>query len=73
VSFPEIFQAAGGGTVGLLATLLVLVVSAYYWDLKAQNRDLKAENKEMRATLSRLTDILESWTPDSQKKRLRQS
>jgi hypothetical protein len=81
----EIFDALGGGMLGLLAVtvfalgvLLLRAKDAQISDLKAENGDLKAERKEDRITLKNLTsaverqsDVIEAWTPESQRRRLR--
>ena len=62
--------AFGGGPLGAIFVLLAIVVVAFYWNLLGQIKDRRTENAELRAALSRLTDVVESWTPEAQKRRL---
>jgi Tfp pilus assembly protein PilO len=71
VSIPEIFQALGGGLVGLLGVAVVVLAMTIYLDQRAQIKELKADNKELRSTLDRLTNAFEAWSPAEQVKSLR--
>lgn len=71
MSIQDVFQALGGGLVGLLGVAVVVLSVTIYWDLKTQIREQKADNKELRTTLGRLTDVVESWSPEKQKTSLR--
>lgn len=69
--FEWVSNSLGGGLIGLFGVVIVVMALAMYFDLKAQVKEQKADNKELRSTLSRLTDVVESWTPDEQRKRLK--
>lgn len=68
----EVYDGLGGGLVGLLGVAVMVLASFLYWELKGQIRDLRGGNKELRDAVNRLADVIETWTPDGQRKRLRQ-
>ena len=68
----EVFEALGGGVVGLLGVAVLALASLLFWELKGQIRELRDGNKELREAVNRLADVIESWTPDGQRRRLRQ-
>lgn len=68
----EVFEALGGGLVGLLGVVVMVLASFLYWELKGQIKELREGNKELRDAVNRLADVIESWTPDGQRRRLRQ-
>ena len=68
----EVFDALGGGLVGLLGVVIMLLASLLFWELKGQIKELRDGNKELREAVNRLADVIESWTPDGQRRRLRQ-
>lgn len=68
----EIFDALGGGLVGLLGLAVFGLASLLFWELKGQIKELRDGNKELRDAVNRLADVIESWTPDGQRRRLRQ-
>lgn len=68
----EVFEALGGGVVGLLGVTVLALGTMLYREIKGQNSDLKVANKELREAVNRLADVVEAWTPDGQRRRLRQ-
>jgi hypothetical protein len=81
VPYSDIFQAAGGGLIGLLVVAIVALFSLLLWAMRARCADkdvvieaLRAELKEARAdnrnltiALDRLSDLVQSWTPNEQR------
>ena len=63
-------SAFGGGPTGVLVVLLAVITVAFYANLLAQIKEQRAENGALRATLERLTDVIESWTPDNQRRKV---
>lgn len=71
MSIADVFQAFGGGLVGLLGVAVVVLAMTIYLDQKAQIKELKVDNKATLAALERLTDVVESWMPAAQKTSVR--
>lgn len=68
----EVYESLGGGMVGLLGAAVLILASLLFWELKGQIKELRDGNKELREAVNRLADVIESWTPDGQRRRLRQ-
>ncbi len=71
MSAKEVFDALGGGMVGVLGAALFAVCGLLFWELKGQIKELRDANKELRDAVTRLADVIESWTPETQRRRLR--
>lgn len=67
----EVFQALGGGLTGVLGAVVVVVSGLLFWELKSQIKELREANKELRRELTRVADVVETWTPEQQRRRLR--
>lgn len=63
----------GGGLTGLLGALVVFLAVTIFVMQRSRISELKEENKELRTTLTRLTDVVEAWTPSEQRKRIGRS
>ena len=69
--FDWLFNAVGGGPLGIVLVILSVVSVTFYLNLIGQIKERREENKELRAALGRLTDVVESWTPDEQRRRIK--
>lgn len=65
------FQSVGGGLAGIFLVLLILVITGWYRDLRGQITEYRSANKELRDAITRLTDTVESWQPEQQRRRLK--
>ena len=63
-------SAFGGGPTGVFVVLLAVITTTFYLNLLAQIAERRAENASLRATLERLTDVIESWMPEQQRRKV---
>jgi hypothetical protein len=71
VPFEWVFDALGGGPAAFWTAIAFFLAVTIYWGQRSRISELQAENKEMRSALTRLTDVVESWMPEAQGKKLR--
>ncbi len=71
MQYEWVFNALGGGPAAFWTAISVFLSVTIYWGQRTRITELQAENKEMRAALTRLTDVVESWTPEAQGRKLR--
>lgn len=80
MSIVDVFQALGGGLVGLLGVVVVLLFTGWWREKGARladrdqaiaERDATIKHKdeqlkELTAAINRQSDVIASWTPASQ-------
>jgi hypothetical protein len=80
VPISDVFQALGGGVVGLLGVAVVLLFAGWWREKTARLADRDkaiaerdatikeqaAQIKELTAAVSRQSGVIEAWTPGSQ-------
>lgn len=78
MTIQDVFQALGGGLVGLLGVAVVVlatfIVRLYETRLREHKDTIATLNqqiKDLTSAINRQSDAIESWTPTEQRRRLR--
>ncbi len=83
--YGDVFEALGGGLVGLLGVVVVLLSIGLIrlvfmifgqYEARLRERDARIEKQdkqleELTRAVNRQSDVIESWMPEAQRRRLR--